>query len=287
MKGFSKNTVSGGNGQHGERDQMSSVKNRKNLAKRVAAALASILLISASASIARADEIRTVKVRFQAGANSATVKARIKGYETVDYLLGARAGQTMNVSMATDNGANYFNILAPGESDAAMFNGSLADNQFEGVLPATGNYRIRVYLMRSAARRKETANYRLEMVVGSGNSAGASAPSGDAKRDPWKRIGANDFDATGKIPCAQAAGQPMGSCDFGVVRQGNGFALIKISWPGGGNRVITFENGTPTGYDQSQADGGAKLAFKKNADLYAIGIGDQRFEMPEAVIYGG
>jgi hypothetical protein len=263
---------------------MSSVKNRINLAKHVAAALASILFISAPISIADAAEIRTVKVRFQAGKNSTTVKARIKGYETIDYLLGARAGQTMNVSMSTDNGANYFNILAPGESDAAMFNGSLADNQFEGVLPATGNYRIRVYLMRSAARRKETANYRLELIVGSSNSAGAS---GAARPDPWKRIGANDFDATGKIPCAQAAGQPMGSCAFGVVRQGNGSALVKISWPGGGNRVITFENGTPAGYDQSQADGGAKLAFKKNADLYTIGIGDQRFELPEAVIYGG
>jgi hypothetical protein len=38
--------------------------------------------------------------------NSATVQGAIKGYETVDYLLGARKGQSMNVSMATDNGAN-------------------------------------------------------------------------------------------------------------------------------------------------------------------------------------
>jgi hypothetical protein len=34
------------------------------------------------------------------------VQGTIKGYETVDYLLGARKGQSMNVSMATDNGAN-------------------------------------------------------------------------------------------------------------------------------------------------------------------------------------
>jgi hypothetical protein len=51
-------------------------------------------------------------VQFHKGANSATVQGTIKGYETVDYLLGARKGQSMNVSLATDNGANYFNIIA-------------------------------------------------------------------------------------------------------------------------------------------------------------------------------
>jgi hypothetical protein len=37
--------------------------------------------------------------------------------------------------------------------------------QFEGVLPASGDYKLRVYLMRSAARRDEIANYRLEMII--------------------------------------------------------------------------------------------------------------------------
>ncbi|MEB3212247.1 MAG: MliC family protein, partial [Leptolyngbyaceae bacterium] len=68
--------------------------------------------------------IKTQRVQFQAGANGATVQNSITGYETIDYVLGAQAGQSMNVSMATDNGANYFNILAPGENEVAMFNGS-------------------------------------------------------------------------------------------------------------------------------------------------------------------
>jgi len=37
--------------------------------------------------------------------------------------------------------------------------------QFEGVLPASGDYKLRVYLMRSAARRDAIANYRLEMII--------------------------------------------------------------------------------------------------------------------------
>jgi hypothetical protein len=71
----------------------------------------------------------------------------------------------MNVSMATKHTATYFNILAPGETEVAFFNGSVNGNQYEGVLPASGDYKIRVYMMRSAARRNEKANYRLEMIV--------------------------------------------------------------------------------------------------------------------------
>ncbi len=117
------------------------------------------------AAPAAADDIREQRVQFERGATSAFVEDRITGYESVDYLLGAAKGQYMNVSMATDNGANYFNILAPGETEVAMFNGSIADNQYEGVLPASGDYRVRVYMMRSAARRDEVANYRLEMII--------------------------------------------------------------------------------------------------------------------------
>jgi hypothetical protein len=84
---------------------------------------------------------------------------------TIDYVLGARQGQSMNVSLATDNGANDFNIIAPGKENEALFGGSSSGNQFEGTLPASGGYKVRVYLMRSAARRHEIANDRLEMII--------------------------------------------------------------------------------------------------------------------------
>jgi hypothetical protein len=71
--------------------------------------LLAALLVSTTAFAA---DIRTERVQFHKGANSATVQGTIKGYETVDYVLGARKGQSMNVSLSTDNGANYFNIIA-------------------------------------------------------------------------------------------------------------------------------------------------------------------------------
>jgi len=126
--------------------------------------LAGFLLLTTALADA-SDEIRTERVSFTKGANSAVVEGTIRGYEIIDYLLGASAGQQMNVSLATKHGATYFNILAPGETEVALFNGSVSENQFEGTLTASGDYRIRVYMMRSAARRNEVANYRLEMTI--------------------------------------------------------------------------------------------------------------------------
>jgi len=126
-------------------------------------------LLGLAAPAALADTgIRVEHVQFKRGANSAVIEGKITGYEVVDYVLRVSAGQPMNVSMATQHGANYFNILAPGEKQVAMFNGSLHANQFEGVAPKGGEYKVRVYLLRSAARRNEIAKYRLEMTVGGG-----------------------------------------------------------------------------------------------------------------------
>ncbi len=91
-----------------------------------------------------------------------------------------------------------------------------------------------------------------------------------------------------EIPCAREAGQPMGQCRFGVERtRGRGNGQVTVFWPGGGNRVICFEDLTPVRFDQSQADGDARMTVRREGDLFHIRIGGQRFEIPEAVITGG
>jgi hypothetical protein len=60
-------------------------------------------------------------------------QGKVKGYESVDYVLEASKGQHMSVSMNTDNASSYFNILAPGESEAAMFIGSTSGNEYKGI----------------------------------------------------------------------------------------------------------------------------------------------------------
>ena len=111
-----------------------------------------------------ADEIREKTVQFAKGKSSATVKDKIKGRESVDYKLGASAGQTMTVTLKPSNRSTYFNVMAPGD-DSAIFIGSTSGNTFSGSLPKTGNYVVRVYLMSNAARRNETSSYSIDFKI--------------------------------------------------------------------------------------------------------------------------
>lgn len=236
--------------------------------------LAVALVIFGVGQPARADDsIRTQRVQFAKGASSAVVKGTIKGSQTVDYVLHAAQGQSMNVSMATDNGANYFNILAPGETDVAFFNGSVSDNQYEGTLPATGDYKIRVYLMRSAARRNESANYRLEMIV--------SGPAhGSANHDAL--VPGTAFHAMAKIPCVAEPDKPMSQCDAGVKRTPGG-GSVHVKTPDGGSRVITFRDGKVSGTD---ADAPFRVERRDDWSIVRIGAVEV-YEIPDALVFGG
>lgn len=310
---------------------------------------------------AAAPEARTERVRFERGATSATVEGTIKGYELVDYVLNARTGQNANISLATRHGATYFNIIPPGETDVAIFNGSINGNQYEGTLPASGDYTVRVYMMRSAARRNETASYRLEMIVEGGGSPFRATGSADADvprftaecapgldvdtmttgkvqiigreaeiiRRPDGQISANSggvwiditpqngvepprvsytagdksvgecrvvafdaadtatgYHATTEIPCSMGGGAPAGSCPAGVKRRGVGSAMVTVTKPDGRTRTIFFENGRATGYDQSQADT-SEFRISRDGDLNVIHIGRERYEIPDALVFGG
>ena len=236
--------------------------------------LASLVLGAHPAAAER--DMRSERVQFAPGATSATVEASIRGYETVDYVLRLGAGQYLNVSMATDNSASYFNILAPGEDTVAFFNGSIASggNQYEGTTGAAGDYRIRVYMMRSAARRGEVANYRLEMIA-TGPAAGAA----DAL------VPGTDYHATGQVRCSMGSGGP-GWCDFGVIREGNGSGTVIVTRPDGQSRAIFFQEGKASGYDMSQANDGEFSAGRED-DTTIVRIGGERYEIPDAVIFGG
>lgn len=127
------------------------------------ACLLSLSLLSPLPALAASD-IQQKTVVFAKGATSTSIKDQLKGYQTIDYQLHARAGQQMRVDFAPSNSSAYFNLLPPG-SDEALFVGSTLGNHYSGVLPADGMYTIRVYLMRNAARRNETARYTLKVGI--------------------------------------------------------------------------------------------------------------------------
>ncbi len=241
--------------------------------------LTALFLATSTAHAWATDEIRTERVQFARGTSGTVVEGAITGYQTVDYVLGAAEGQSLRVGMTTDNTATYFNVMAPGETEVAFFNGSTSENRYEGALPKSGDYTIRVYMMRSAARRNERAKYRLEIsVTGSG-------PSPSSARHEATGSGSPDFDATGRIPCSQHKGQPMGQCDFGVARAANEGATVVITRPDGQKRTITFVGGRATAVDAAEGDGA--FSAQREGDLNLIRIGDERYEIPDALVGGG
>jgi len=125
------------------------------------------------ASTALAGDIRTERVQFQHGKSGATMKGHIQGRQSVSYILGAKAGQTMKVRLDSPNTALYFNVYAPGKGpgDEALAvsenTGPMVPdlNRFEGMLPESGDYTVSVYLYRNAARSGELADYQVEFSI--------------------------------------------------------------------------------------------------------------------------
>lgn len=79
----------------------------------------------------------------------------------------------------------------------------------------------------------------------------------------------------------------MGQCYFGVARPGGGSATVVLTRPDGTTRAIFFSNGMAIGADTSEADGYGEFSAERDSDLNLIRVGDERYEIPDAVVLGG
>ena len=220
----------------------------------------------------------TVKpVQFPKGRTSTVIRDRIVGSQTIDYQLQAEAGKLLKVNLKDSKRASYFNLLPPDSSDAAMFNGSLGDNRFTGLLPDDGIYTLRVYLMRAAARRNESSDFTLSVSV-----TGGSLKPLSTKRDallPGTRFHAS----TPMVTCTPAYSNSR-QCEAFVVRRGNdGTATVELRWDGEHKRRILFVKGEPKASDSSQ-----RLSTTRDERGWKVRLGeDELFEIPEALVFGG
>lgn len=118
----------------------------------------------------------------------------------------------------------------------------------------------------------------------------AISPDGSAAMGPDDsalRAGQGKFDASGPLPCAFAVGQPMEQCEFGVARAGGGYATVVVKKPDGRTRAIFFSMGRPIGADVAESEGRLEFRATKQGDLHRIHIGNERYEITDAVILGG
>jgi hypothetical protein len=123
----------------------------------------------------------SVRVQFAPGTTGTTVNGTISGREYIDYIVGARAGQTMTVSLAVTatngNGSIFFNILPAGQDFPALYNGSTDDDRrAEVTLPETGDWAVRVYLMGNDRDAGRTLGYSIDIFIAP--DSGALGPDG-------------------------------------------------------------------------------------------------------------
>ncbi|MEZ5936041.1 MAG: SH3 domain-containing protein [Alphaproteobacteria bacterium] len=100
----------------------------------------------------------------------------------------------------------------------------------------------------------------------------------------YLREGYPDLDqATGRLPCSTSIGQPTRPCDFRVTRGPAGFASVWVTIGEGRERFIAFREGEPI-----TSEAGLDVRYEKSGDLYLIRMGGkERYEIPEAVVFGG
>ena len=241
----------------------------------VLASLLCVMMFDAASFAAR--EVRQEEVRFKGGESSTTITDTIKGDQSVDYRLQAKAGQTLAVSFKPGNLSAYFNLLPPGSNDVAMFVGSTSGNYVERVLPGDGVYVVRVYLMRSAARRNESSNFTLNLKV-TGKALEALPSSMDAT------LPGTPFHASTRVSCVPLLASGQQDCEAFVVRRSfDGTATVEIHPAGAPTRRILFIREEPKASDSQD-----EMIFTRQADLITVKFANEEwYEIPKALISGG
>lgn len=232
-----------------------------------------VAMLLAGAALAATDG-RTERLQLTGKETKRVLNGSLRGREYIDYRLPAGAGQTLTVTLKTGNGQNYFNVTAPG-SEWAMFVGSSDGRHFSRRLPADGDYVIRVYLMRAAARRDEGAQYALTVSLD-----GKALRPLPASRDAL--VPGTRYHATSTLSCSRRNAPEVTRCDSGVIRRTEGAATVELRWPDRLRRVL-FAGGKAVA-----SDGPEILTQERRDDMTTVRFGDDDAAViPDAMVGGG
>jgi hypothetical protein len=107
-------------------------------------------------------------LRFPGEAAQAVINGVVAGRQQIDYAFEARRGQTVSIRFQPSSPIAFFNLVAP--SGRNLYLGEAQDNpgRFTGRLAESGEYAVRVYLSRAAARRGESSRFKLTVSLTGG-----------------------------------------------------------------------------------------------------------------------
>jgi hypothetical protein len=195
-------------------------------------------------------------------------------------LFAAKCGPDLNVDTNTA-GQVYMNgkvakvIKRPDGQISANSHGMWVDITPQGDQPPRITY---------TAKDKTIGGCEILSFKAPGGAQAGSSHSSALAHDA--KVPGTHYHATGPVPCSMGGGAPTTQCNAGVVRQGGGSGAVTVTKPDGRTRTIYFEKGRATGYDQSQADPG-KFSTSRQGDTTIVHIGQERYEIFDAMLFGG
>jgi len=132
------------------------------------------------------------------------------------------------------------------------------------------------YLVRAAARRKESSNYTLTIGV-TGKALAPTPASMDAL------IQGTSHHAAAKITCVPFLETKPQQCEAFVIRRGfDGTATVEIPQADAGKRRILFVQGKPVASDATDP-----LTVTRKGELSVVTLGsDERYEIPDVLVIG-
>jgi len=100
------------------------------------------------------------RVSFAPGTSAATVGGKVQGVQSRDYLINASSGQTLKTSTIGTSQFLQVQVFAPDGTN--LYTGS---RDWSGLLPSTGDYRIRVRLVPEEQKPNAIGEYSLTIAV--------------------------------------------------------------------------------------------------------------------------
>ncbi len=121
------------------------------------AALAALTLILVP--FARAAEAPKAPTRIEnAASGEVTEKGKITGEEFADYAISAEVGQSLSIVLEANSKNCHFNLIAP-SSPSPIYNSTITGDRYRANVRESGDYVVRVYIVRRGARKGESASY--------------------------------------------------------------------------------------------------------------------------------
>jgi heat shock protein HslJ len=139
----------------------------RSAASRRLASFVSNLGLAIAVGPAAAQAPPAQRVHFESVKNSATLEGTFsdRAQGDRDYIVKAAANHVMVVALTTSSPSIHFNVLASSDETLLASTSETSEPRWEGVLPADGDYTVRVYWAGTPPQKGSKSTYRIQITM--------------------------------------------------------------------------------------------------------------------------